>query len=80
MCFRKARWQSGGYGAELDYLVQDRVSSCVEGEDRGDSRIGIYVATGLTPAWDFHWTQDLSKKLIFGLSGPLFKEVQAFQG
>jgi hypothetical protein len=53
----------------------------VEGEDCGDSRKGIYVATGLTPAWDLHWTQDLSKKLIFGLSGcPLFKEVQAFQG
>ena len=65
LCFQKLGWQimeilfaqSGCHGAELDYLMQDRVSTNFEGESGGDSRESFYgdVDSELIPACDLHW-------------------------
>jgi len=64
--------QSGLHGAELDYLMQDRVSTNFEGESGGDSRESFYgdVASELIPACDLRWKQDLSLEFSTVFGGP----------
>jgi len=64
--------QSGRHGAELDYLMQDRVSTNFEGESGGDSRESFYgdVASELIPACDLRWKQDLSLEFSAVSGGP----------
>ena len=64
--------QSGRHGAELDYLMQDRVSTNFEGESGGDSRESFYgdVASELIPACDLRWKQDLSLEFSVVSGGP----------
>jgi hypothetical protein len=66
--------QSGRHGAELDYLMQDRVSTNFEEESGRDSRESFYgdVASELILAWDFRWKQDLSLEFS-AVSGGLFQ-------